>query len=196
MYALNEKGGWLVPSGSTITGSAEIPAFSKFGRGCKFEERHVFGDRCVFGPSCEFVSDSDFGNYCEFDYACGFGICCKFERSCEFDSYCAFGNYCEFGSGCAFGNNCVLGTGCKIGPANTLTGCTVLGLVVKRFMTLANVDGSGRLVLVVLGECGNIKVETGCFCGSVDEFCERAEQEGKHRYVVAIKAMCEIIKIP
>ena len=95
----------------------------------------------------------------------------------EFGIGCKFGNWCNFGNGCKFGNYCKFGSGCKI---NNYT--------VNRFLTLANVDGSGRQVLMIWHDTG-VYIEAGCFTGSLEEFCAKAESEGKHRYITVIKAV-------
>ena len=61
-------------------------------------------------------------------------------------------------------------------------------------MTMANVDGTGRQIKLVYGTCGNVKVEAGCFCGTVDEFCVKAEGEGKTMYSAVVKAVASTMK--
>ena len=92
----------------------------------------------------------------------------------------------EIGDYCRLGNYCRVGYGCRLGES---TGW--LGLTVKAWLTLANVDGSGRQIKIVRGTCGTLKVEAGCFCGSLDDFITRAKEEGKLRYVAVISAIAE-----
>ena len=54
-------------------------------------------------------------------------------------------------------------------------------------MNMSNVDGSGRKILIIVHK-GGIKIEAGCFDGTLDEFCAKAEVEGKTRYVKVVKA--------
>jgi hypothetical protein len=48
-------------------------------------------------------------------------------------------------------------------------------------MTLSNVDGSGRQIKLIF-DGKKIHVEAGCFFGNVNDFCEKAESEGKYFY--------------
>ena len=40
---------------------------------------------------------------------------------------------------------------------------------------------------------GGIKIEAGCFIGTLAEFTAKAESEGKLRYVAVIKAIAEVL---
>ena len=58
----------------------------------------------------------------------------------------------------------------------------------QSWLTLGNVDGSGRQVKVVKYD-GGLLVEAGCFQGTLEEFCTKAAAEGKDRYVRVISAV-------
>lgn len=85
-YKTNERGGWIIPSGSSVPGGTTIPPNSES------------GPHCWFGPRCEF------------------GHCCTFDRYCKFDHHCNFGPYCKFRARCVFGHTYGLGPDCKFGP--------------------------------------------------------------------------------
>ena len=85
-------------------------------------------------------------------------------------SYSYIGNYCTIGYG-----------------------CTWLGVQVYKWLTLANVDGSGRQLKVVVAVDGSVKVEAGCFVGTADEFCDRAKDEGKGTYVAVVRAVVQAL---
>ena len=61
------------------------------------------------------------------------------------------------------------------------------GVKVLALMNMSNVDGSGRKILIIVHKNG-IKIEAGCFSGTLNEFCTKAESEGKTRYVKVVKA--------
>ena len=86
------------------------------------------------------------------------------------------------------GNGCTIGDGCTIG-----NGCTWLGVQVSKWLTLANVDGSGRQLKVVVAVDGSVKVEAGCFVGTADEFCKKAAAEGKGTYVSVVRAVVQAL---
>ena len=89
----------------------------------------------------------------------------------------------EIGAYCTLGNSCTLGHGCDLG-ANTQW----LGVIVESWLTLANVDGSGRQIKVVKHAEG-VRVEAGCFQGTLEDFCTQAASEGKDRYVRVVSAI-------
>ena len=97
-------------------------------------------------------------------------------------------DYSELGDFCTLGHGCTLGYGCKLGE-NT----NWLNTTVKSWLTLANVDGSGRQIKIVRGTDSQIKIEAGCFLGTLEEFLAKAKEENKFRYVSIIGAIAEHI---
>ena len=81
------------------------------------------------------------------------------------------------------GDGCTLGDYCKLGSDTQWMGVTV-----QSWLTLANVDGTGRQVKVVKHGGGD-RVEVGCFQGTLEEFCAKAAGEGKDRYVRVVSAV-------
>jgi hypothetical protein len=65
-------------------------------------------------------------------------------------------------------------------------------VAVESFLQLDNVDGSGRKILIIKHSDG-VLIRAGCFLGTAEEFLERAEQEGKSRYVAVIKAVMAVM---
>jgi hypothetical protein len=63
-----------------------------------------------------------------------------------------------------------------------------MGVTVQSWLTLGNVDGTGRQVKVVKHAEG-VRVEAGCFQGTLEEFCAKAASEGKDRYVRVVSAV-------
>ena len=120
--------------------------------------------------------------------------------------YKGFGYENKFGSGNTMGDDNTLGYGTTLGDDNTLgygntlgdklrfgkrlklSGCKVLAL-----MCMSNVDGSGRKINVIVHTEG-IKIEAGCFGGTLDEFCEKAASEGKTRYARVVRAAAEALQ--
>ena len=117
-----------------------------------------------------------------------------------------FGDDNILGNGNTLGNCNTLGNGNTLGDDNTLgygnmlgdklrfgkrlklSGCKVLAL-----MCMSNVDGSGRKINVIVHTEG-IKIEAGCFGGTLDEFCEQAASEGKTRYARVVRAAAEALQ--
>ena len=109
-------------------------------------------------------------------------------------SYSYIGNDCTIGDRCRIGNDCTIGYGCSIGNYCTIGyGCTWLGVQVYKWLTLANVDGSGRQLKVVVAVDGSVKVEASCFVGTADEFCKKAAAEGRGTYVAVVRAVVQAL---
>lgn len=68
---------------------------------------------------------------------------------------------------------------------------TMEGIHVKRWMTLGNVDGSGRQILIVTDGAQTI-VRAGCFKGTPDQFAAKAAAEGKRVYAAMIPAVVAV----
>ena len=189
-FELNEKGGWIVPAGTKFAAGTVFPAYSEFGwkctfaAGCKFDSGYYeFGWECEFGSDCKFGGGCKFGNYCKFGGGCKFDGYCKFGSCCKFSNNCKFGDYCEFDSYCKFG------AFSKIGKGGTYAGREIL-----QFVNMVNVDGSGRYITIMRhppSDDGEITVTAGCFFGSLDKFCEKANSEGKPFYAKAITAVAD-----
>ena len=61
---------------------------------------------------------------------------------------------------------------------------------------MANVDGTGRYITIMRHpptNAGEITVTAGCFFGSLDEFCTKANAENKPRYARTARAIAEIL---
>lgn len=56
---------------------------------------------------------------------------------------------------------------------------------------MSNVDGTGRRIYIYVHTKG-ITVRAGCFKGTLEEFCEQAEDEGKYLYSRTVRAAAEV----
>lgn len=86
-----------------------------------------------------------------------------------------------------YGDDATLGDGVKLGDRLTAEGVRVVAT-----MTMSNVDGSGRRLQIYVHPAG-ILIRAGCFKGSLDEFCAKAAEEGKVRYVKVVRAAAEAL---
>ena len=87
-----------------------------------------------------------------------------------------------------FGNGNTLGKGLRFGKRLKISGCKALAI-----MCMSNVDGSGRNINIIVHTAG-IKIEAGCFGGTLDRFCEKAAAEGKTRYARVVRAAAEALQ--
>ena len=127
----------------------EFPAYCSFGEGCSF------GGCCSFGERC------DFGEYCSFGKCCRFGECCSFDNGGSFGEGCSFGEWCSFGEDCSFAEGCTCEKGYKF----------------KSLFVAGYLGSRGGQTYFWLLEDGNILVRCGCFCGMIDDFAKRVEEE-------------------
>ena len=95
------------------------------------------------------------------------------------------GNYAEIGKSVEIGEWVIIGDYVKIGDKFRCE-----GLEVVDFFTMSNVDGTGRRVHIYVHTKG-ITIRAGCFLGTLDEFCNKAEDDGKYLYSTTVRAAAE-----
>ena len=95
------------------------------------------------------------------------------------------GNYAEIGKSVEIGEWVIIGDYVKIGDKFRCE-----GLEVVDFFTMSNVDGTGRRIHIYVHTKG-ITIRAGCFLGTLDEFCNKAEDEGKYLYSTTVRAAAE-----
>ena len=95
------------------------------------------------------------------------------------------GNYVEIGKYVEIGEWAIIGDHVKIGDKFSCEGLEVID-----FFTMSNIDGSGRKIHIYVHTKG-VTVRAGCFLGTLDKFCEKAEKEGKHLYAITVSAAAE-----
>jgi acyl-[acyl carrier protein]--UDP-N-acetylglucosamine O-acyltransferase len=117
--------------------------------------------------------------------------------------YVAIGDSAEIGDGVRIDSSTKIGDNARIGKCVEIGDYAKIGdgarfgakfrcegLEVIDFFTMANVDGTGRRIYIYIHTKG-ITIRAGCFKGTLDEFCERAEDEGKYLYAITVRAAAE-----
>ena len=116
------------------------------------------------------------------------------------------GNNAKIGDNATIGDNVRIADWAKIGDGARILDCARIGdgaeigdgarigskfrcedLNVIDFFTMSNVDGTGRRIHIYVHTKG-VTVRAGCFIGTLDDFCNKAEDEGKHLYAVTVRA--------
>ena len=95
------------------------------------------------------------------------------------------GNHVEIGKSVEIGEWAIIGDHVKIGDKFYCEGLEVID-----FFTMSNIDGTGRRIHIYVHTKG-ITIRAGCFLGTLDEFCEKAEEEGKYLYSRTVRAAAE-----
>ena len=114
-----------------------------------------------------------------------------------YDNYAEIGDFAEIGDYAKIGENVEIGDGAEISNGAEIGDCVKIGdkfrcegLEVIDFFTMSNVDGTGRKIHVYVHTEG-IAIRAGCFIGTLDEFCMKAEDEGKTLYARTVRAAAE-----
>ena len=120
-----------------------------------------------------------------------------------YDDFTDIGDYAEIGDNtrigkwAKIGNHVEIGKGVEIGEWVIIGDCVEIGdkfrcegLEVIDFFTMSNVDGTGRRIHIYVHTKG-VTVRAGCFIGTLDDFCNKAEDEGKYLYAVTVRAAAE-----
>ena len=95
------------------------------------------------------------------------------------------GNYAEIGKSVEIGEWVIIGDCARIGDKFLCEGLEVID-----FFTMSNVDGTGRRIHIYVHTKG-ITIRAGCFLGTLDEFCNKAEDDGKYLYSTTVRAAAE-----
>ena len=95
------------------------------------------------------------------------------------------GNYAEIGKSVEIGEWVIIGDCVKIGDKFRCEGLEVID-----FFTMSNIDGTGRRIHIYVHTKG-ITIRAGCFLGTLDEFCNKAEDDGKYLYSTTVRAAAE-----
>ena len=95
------------------------------------------------------------------------------------------GNHAEIGKSVEIGEWVIIGDNVKIGDKFRCEGLEVID-----FFTMSNIDGTGRRIHIYVHTKG-ITIRAGCFIGTLDEFCNKAEDEEKYLYSTTVRAAAE-----
>lgn len=141
------------------------------------------GNRFLAGPHFKLGDFSNVGSNSAFGACTNIGRGCFIGRDASFAQYATIRDFCTLKSGTNISPNADIGNGCNIRLPATLEGKDMLA-----FMTLGNVDGSGRQVLLIKHADG-VTIRAGCFIGTAEEFYKRAAAEHKLVYVNVVEAI-------
>lgn len=141
--------------------------------------------------------DEDYDDYATIGYGAEIGDNVRIGQyvaigdSVEIGNYVRIGNstrlgeYVRIGECVEIGNYAKIGDGVRFGDKFRCEGLEVID-----FFTMSNVDGTGRRIYIYVHTKG-ITIRAGCFKGTLDEFAEKAEDEGKYLYAVTVRAAAE-----
>ena len=141
--------------------------------------------------------DEDYDDYATIGYGAKIGDYVRIGK------YVAIGDSAEIGDGARIGSSAKIGDNARIGDCVEIGDYAKIGdgarigdkfscegLEVIDFFTMSNVDGTGRRIYIYIHTKG-ITIRAGCFKGTLDEFCEKAEDEEKYLYSRTVRAAAE-----
>ena len=115
----------------------------------------------------------------------------------EIGDYAEIGDCTRIGKWAKIGNYAEIGKSVEIGEWVRIGDCVQIGdkfrcegLEVIDFFTMSNIDGTGRRIHIYVHTKG-ITIRAGCFIGTLDEFCNKAEDEEKYLYSTTVRAAAE-----
>ena len=139
----------------------------------------IYDDNAEIGNGAEIADYTRIGNYAEIGDFAKIGDCA------EIGDFAKIGDYAKIGDGVKIGDGTEIGDYAEIGDKFRCEGLEVID-----FFTMSNVDGTGRRIHIYVHTKG-ITVRAGCFKSTLDEFCNKAEDEGKYLYAVTVRAAAE-----
>ena len=146
---------------ATIGDGAKIGEYARFGKYVEIGDNAIIGKYVAIGDSVEIGDGTEIGDSA------------RIGDNARIGDYVRIGDYAKIGDGARFGDK----FRCE-------------GLEVIDFFTMSNVDGTGRRIYIYIHTKG-ITIRAGCFKDSLDEVCEKAEEEGKHLYSRTVRAAAE-----
>ena len=153
--------------------------------------RATIGDHVKIGNDAKIddnVKIGDFlriGHSAKIGYSVEIGDGAKIGDNVRIADYAKIGKYVDIGDNADIGDGAEIGDHAKIGDKFRCEGLEVID-----FFTMANVDGTGRRIYIYVHTAG-ITIRAGCFIGTLDDFCNKAEDEGKYLYAVTVRAAAE-----
>ena len=147
--------------------------YAEIGDGAEIGADAYIGEYVTVGDSVDIGDNVEIGNFAII------GDCVKVGDYAKIGDEAEIGDYAEIGDGAYLGDCVTVGDKFR---------CE--GLKVIDFFTMSNVDGTGRRIYIYIHTSG-ITIRAGCFKGTLNEFCMKAEDEGKTLYARTVRAAAE-----
>jgi len=149
---------------------------------------NIYGDYATLGDRATLGHGATLGLYATLGHGATLGLYATIGDNATLGRGATIGLYATIGDNATLGLYATIGDNATIGDRFTCEGVKVI-----RFMTMANVDGSGRRIYVYVHTEG-ILIRAGCFLGDLDAFCEKAKGEGKDIYAAVVGAAAQALQ--
>ena len=163
----------VIGDGARISYSAKIGNWARIGDNVVIDDNVKIGDNVRIGHNAKI----------------GYNV--EIADNAKIGDNVSIADWAKIGDNVELGDNVEIGDGAEIGDNVKLGNkfrCE--GLKVIDFFTMANIDGTGRRIYIYIHTTG-ITIRAGCFIGTLDEFCEKAEYEAKFLYARTVRAAAE-----
>ena len=164
---------------------AAIDDGAKIGDGARFGKYVAIGKYAEIGEYVRIGKYVAIGEYVRIGKYVAIGESAEIGDGTRIDSSARIGDNARFGRNVEIGDYAKIGDGARFGDKFRCEGLEVID-----FFTMSNVDGTGRRMHIYV-HTKSITIRAGCFKGSLDEFCEKAEDEGKYLYSRTVRAAAE-----
>ena len=170
---------------------ADYDDYATIGYGAEIGDYATIGKYVTIGDSAEIGDYARIGKYVAIGDSARIGKYVAIGDSAEIgdgvriDSSAKIGDNARIGKCVEIGDYAKIGDGARFGAKFRCEGLEVID-----FFTMSNVDGTGRRLYIYVHTKG-ITVRAGCFKGTLDEFCMKAEDEGKYLYAITVRAAAE-----
>ena len=169
----------------------EIGNDVELGNDARIGYRATIGNWVKIGNDAKIDDNVKIGDFLTIGNGAGIGYNVEIGNDAKIGDNVRIADYAKIGDNVELGDNVEIGDGVRIADGARIGNkfrCE--GLKVIDFFSMSNVDGTGRRVDIYVHTEG-ITVRAGCFKGTLDEFCWKAEQEEKYLYSVTVRAAAE-----
>ena len=169
----------------------EIGNDVELGNDARIGYRATIGNWVKIGNNAEIDDNVKIGDFLTIGNGAGIGYNVEIGNNAKIGDNVRIADYAKIGDNVELGDNVEIGDGVRIADGARIGNkfrCE--GLKVIDFFSMSSVDGTGRRVHIYVHTEG-ITVRAGCFKGTLDEFCWKAEQEEKYLYSVTVRAAAE-----
>ena len=163
----------------------------ELGNDARIGYRATIGNWVKIGNDAEIDDNVKIGDFLTIGNGAVIGYNVEIGNDAKIGDNVRIADYAKIGDNVELGDNVEIGDGVRIADGARIGNkfrCE--GLKVIDFFSMSNVDGTGRRVHIYVHTEG-ITVRAGCFKGTIDEFCWKAEQEEKYLYSVTVRAAAE-----
>lgn len=153
-----------------VCGDAEV-----YGNARVYDDAKIYGNACV-GSDARVCGDAE---VCGNARVCGYA--CVYDYACVYGNVWVYGNACVYGDACVYSNASICGNACLKTNAD--------------YTVIHGFGSEERTTTFFRCKDGNIRVNCGCFYGTIDEFRYKVhETHGDSKYAKEYLMIADLMK--